>query len=72
MILISGSPTCPPGTVFKTANLMKVLYPQDPTSIGAWGMYTSEQFRWNGWFKRYEITLDNLGLNDLSLLEEEL
>jgi hypothetical protein len=43
----------------------------DPTSIGAQGRYAGEQFRWNGWFKRYEIMLDDLGLNDLGLLEEE-
>jgi hypothetical protein len=44
----------------------------DPTSIGAQGTYAGKQFRWNGWFERYEITLDDLGLNDLGLLEEEL
>jgi hypothetical protein len=43
----------------------------DPTSLTAWGMYTGEQFRWNGLFECYEIMFNNLDLEDIGLLTVE-
>ncbi|KAF9517550.1 hypothetical protein BS47DRAFT_1359580 [Hydnum rufescens UP504] len=41
----------------------------DPTSIGAQGTYSSEQFRWNRLYERYEVILDDLNLDDIGVLD---
>ena len=40
----------------------------EPTSASARGTFTAEVFRWNNFYERYEIVLDDLGLEDVGLL----
>jgi hypothetical protein len=44
------------------------LPPVDPTSISARGTFPAEVLRWNGFYERYEIVLDDLQLEDVGLL----
>jgi hypothetical protein len=43
----------------------------NPTSMGAQGMYTGEQFCWNSNYKHYKIMLNDLDLEDLGILNYE-
>ena len=40
----------------------------EPTSASVHGTFTAEVFRWNDFYERYEIVLDDLGLEDIGLL----
>lgn len=43
----------------------------DPTSVSARGTFTTETFRWNSLYERYEIVLDDLQLEDVGLLTSD-
>jgi hypothetical protein len=51
--------------------LARTIPEVDPTSLTAWGMYMGEQFRWNRLFECYEITFNDLDLEDIGLLAVE-
>jgi hypothetical protein len=43
----------------------------EPTSVSARGTYTSEAFRWNPIYERFEIIIDDLQLEDYGLLTSD-
>jgi hypothetical protein len=51
--------------------LAQTVHEVNPTSLTARGTYTGEQSCWNRLFECYEITFDDLDLEDVGLLAVE-